>query len=135
MELHEKGLQMEAPRSGTYLPAGYAPQYPPAAVQGPPEHTGRPTFQTNYQVPQSGYPGPQASYTVSTSGHEGYAATRLPIQNNQTIVLANTQWMPAPPPILNCPPGLEYLNQVSLYSELTKEIKSVFLLRIYLNNK
>ena len=25
---------MEAPRSGTYLPAGYAPQYPPAAVQG-----------------------------------------------------------------------------------------------------
>lgn len=25
---------METPRSGMYLPAGYAPQYPPAAFQG-----------------------------------------------------------------------------------------------------
>ncbi|XP_031201225.1 phospholipid scramblase 2 isoform X2 [Mastomys coucha] len=105
-------MQMEASRSGTYLPTGYAPQYPPAAFQGPPEHTGHPTLQTNYQGPQSGYPGPQAGYIVSTSGNERYAAARLPIQNNQTIVLVNTEWMPAPPPLLNCPPGLEYLNQI-----------------------
>uniref|UniRef100_A0A8I6A3V8 Phospholipid scramblase n=2 Tax=Rattus norvegicus TaxID=10116 RepID=A0A8I6A3V8_RAT len=109
-------MQMETPRSGMYLPAGYAPQYPPAAFQapvsGPPEHTGHPALQTNYQGPQSGYPGPQTGYTVSTTGHESYAAARLPTQNNQTIVLINTQWMPAPPPLLNCPPGLEYLNQI-----------------------
>lgn len=110
---------MEASRSGTYLPAGYTPQHPSATpqhpsatFQGPSGHTGRPILQTNYQVPQSGYPGPQLGYTVSTSGHEDYAATRLPIQNNQTTVLVNTQWMPAPPPLLNCPPGLEYLNQI-----------------------
>lgn len=113
---------MEAPPgSGTYLPAGYAPQYPPAAFQGPPEHIGRPTHQTIYQGSQSGYPGPQAGYIVSTSGHEGNAATQLPIRNNQSIVLVNSQWMPAPPLLPNCPPGLEYLNQVSLCSELTKK--------------
>ncbi|XP_052572783.1 phospholipid scramblase 2 [Peromyscus californicus insignis] len=103
---------MEAPRPGTHLPAGYAPQYPPAAFQGPPEHTGHPTLQTDYQSLQSGYSGPRAGYTVLTAGSEGYNATQLPIQNNQTIVLVNTQWMPAPPPLHNCPAGLEYLSQI-----------------------
>ncbi|XP_003507432.1 phospholipid scramblase 2-like [Cricetulus griseus] len=103
---------MKTSRPGTYLPAGYAPQYPPAAFQGIPEHTGCPTFQTDYQGPHSGNPGPQAGYTVSTAGCEGYNATQLPVQNNQAIILVNTQWMPAPPPLQSCPPGLEYLSQI-----------------------
>lgn len=97
-----------------------------APVSGPPEHTGHPALQTNYQGPQSGYPGPQTGYTVSTTGHESYAAARLPTQNNQTIVLINTQWMPAPPPLLNCPPGLEYLNQVSLYTQNSQRKKRLY---------
>lgn len=104
---------MEARHPGTHLPSGYVPQYPPAAaLQGPPEHTGRSTVQTNYQVSHSGYPGPQAGYAVSPAGCEGYYATQFRNKNNQPIILVNTQWMPAPPPLLNCPPGLEYLNQI-----------------------
>ncbi|KAM7337172.1 phospholipid scramblase 2 isoform X5 [Alexandromys fortis] len=106
-------MPMEAPRPGTHLPAGYVPQYPPAAFQGPSAHTGHPVaLQTGYQGPQPAYPGPQLGYTVATAGSGGYNATQLPSQRSQAIILVNTQWMPAPPPLQNCPPGLEYLSQI-----------------------
>lgn len=97
-----------------------------APISGIPEHTGCPTFQTDYQGPHSGNPGPQAGYTVSTAGCEGYNATQLPVQNNQAIILVNTQWMPAPPPLQSCPPGLEYLSQVNPHTQNSQKTKLCF---------
>uniref|UniRef100_A0A8C8YWT5 Phospholipid scramblase n=1 Tax=Prolemur simus TaxID=1328070 RepID=A0A8C8YWT5_PROSS len=77
---------MNAPHPRTdVLPPGYPPQYPPAALQGPPGHT-------EYSKPQA-VPPNQPVY-------------------NQPGGPAGVPWMPAPPPPLNCPPGLEYLSQV-----------------------
>lgn len=98
-----------------------------APLSGPSAHTGQPTaLQTGYLGPQSAYPGPQLGYTVSTAGSEGYNATQLPIQNSQAVILVNTQWMPAPPPLQNCPPGLEYLSQVNSHTQHSQKTKLYF---------
>ncbi|NXT22911.1 PLS1 scramblase, partial [Syrrhaptes paradoxus] len=36
----------------------------------------------------------------------------LPPIQNQPIMKGGTIWMPVPPPLPNCPPGLEYLTQI-----------------------
>lgn len=40
------------------------------------------------------------------------AGFAVPPVQNQPIVNKGTIWMPVPPPLPNCPPGLEYLTQV-----------------------
>ncbi|XP_034340476.1 phospholipid scramblase 1 [Arvicanthis niloticus] len=115
MEKH--GKQTEAPQPGTYLPAGYAPPYPPAAFQGPPEHAAYPIPQAGYQGQQGPYPGPQPGYPVPPGSYAGGGPSGFPVQNQPAYNHAGgpegTPWMPAPPPPpLNCPPGLEYLTQI-----------------------
>ena len=71
----------------------YAPQpgYPPSQPGYPPSQPGG-------FAPQTGYPPPQP----------GYAPQGPPQQ----------QWMIQPQAIAGCPPGLEYLTQVSPYHNL-----------------
>uniref|UniRef100_A0A8C9DG40 Phospholipid scramblase n=1 Tax=Prolemur simus TaxID=1328070 RepID=A0A8C9DG40_PROSS len=65
---------------------------------------------TEYSKPQAaGYPVPPPGY--SHAGPAGFAVQNQPVYN-QPGGPAGVPWMPAPPPPLNCPPGLEYLSQV-----------------------
>nr|XP_012419745.1 PREDICTED: phospholipid scramblase 1 isoform X2 [Odobenus rosmarus divergens] len=93
---------MNAPHPGTNLPPGHLPEYPSAAVQGPPEHTG--------------YPGPHAGYSIPPAGYSGAGPVGFPVQHqpmyNQPGGPAGVPCMPEPPPQLDCPPGLEYLSQI-----------------------
>uniref|UniRef100_A0A8C6QCB3 Phospholipid scramblase n=1 Tax=Nannospalax galili TaxID=1026970 RepID=A0A8C6QCB3_NANGA len=128
------------------MPAGYGPLYPPAAFQGPPEHTGYPGPQAGYQGPQGAYPGPQPGYPVPPGGYAGAGPGGFPVQSqpvySQSVGPAGAPWMPAPPPPLNCPPGLEYLilvhQQIELLEVLTGfetnnkyEIKKSFGQRVF----
>uniref|UniRef100_A0A8C2N0I9 Phospholipid scramblase n=1 Tax=Cricetulus griseus TaxID=10029 RepID=A0A8C2N0I9_CRIGR len=112
MEKHS--MQTEAPHSGTHFPAGYGPQYPPAAFQGP--QGPYPGPGVGYQGPQGPYPGPQAGYPVPPGGYAGAGPGGFPVQNqpayNHPSGPGGTPWMPTPPLPLNCPPGLEYLTQI-----------------------
>ncbi|XP_075860884.1 phospholipid scramblase 1 isoform X2 [Microcebus murinus] len=120
-----KDMQMNAPHPETdVLPPGYPPQYPPAAFQGPPGHTGYHGPQAAYPVPPAGYPGPPAGYPgppagypVPPAGYSHAGPVGFPVQNqpvyNPPGGPAGVPWMPAPPPPLNCPPGLEYLSQIN----------------------
>ncbi|XP_034517758.1 phospholipid scramblase 1 isoform X4 [Ailuropoda melanoleuca] len=108
--------QMNASYPGTDLPPGYPPEYPSAAFQGPPGHTGYPGPQAGYPGPQAGYPGPQGGYPIPPAGYSGAGPVGFPVQHqpvyNQPGGPAGVPWMPAPPPPLDCPPGLEYLSQI-----------------------
>ncbi|XP_045047980.2 phospholipid scramblase 1 isoform X1 [Desmodus rotundus] len=113
--MDKQNAQMNAPPPGTNFPAAY-PQYPPAAFQGPPGHIGYPGPQAPYAGTVAGYPGPYADYSVPPHGYSGAGPVGFPVQHqpvyNQQGGPAGTQWMPAPPPPSDCPPGLEYLAQV-----------------------
>ncbi|KAM9088861.1 phospholipid scramblase 2 isoform X4 [Balaenoptera acutorostrata] len=80
---------MNDPHPGTQLP-------------GPPGYTGYPGTQAGYPVPPAGYSG---------AGPVGFPVPYQPV-TSQPGVPAGVPWMPAPPPPLNCPPGLEYLTQI-----------------------
>uniref|UniRef100_F7DWS8 Phospholipid scramblase n=3 Tax=Cercopithecinae TaxID=9528 RepID=F7DWS8_MACMU len=84
-------------------------------LPGPPRHTVYPKHQAGHTGKQAGhlgsqafYPGRQHSYLVPPAGAAG-----IPVQN-QPGRPAGALWMPAPPPPLNCPPGLEYLSQIDM---------------------
>ncbi|XP_010361690.1 phospholipid scramblase 1 isoform X1 [Rhinopithecus roxellana] len=105
--MDKQNTQMNASHPETNLPVGYPPQYPPTAFQGPPGY--------------NGYPGPQVGYPPPPTGHSGPGPAGFPVPNqpmynqpvyNQPGGAAGIPWMPAPPPPLNCPPGLEYLSQI-----------------------
>ncbi|XP_062459437.1 phospholipid scramblase 1-like isoform X1 [Pezoporus occidentalis] len=74
-----------------------------------------------YQVPY-GYPqhAPGTYQGVAGAGSYGFQvqAMRVPAElavppiQNQPIVKEGTIWMPVPPPLPNCPPGLQYLTQI-----------------------
>ncbi|KAM5291838.1 phospholipid scramblase 1-like [Ctenodactylus gundi] len=144
---------MDIPHTGTNLPTGYPPQFPPGAFQGPPGQTAYPGPQGTYPGPQPGYPGPQGTYPGPQPGYPGPqgtypgpqpaypgphgaypgpqpgypgphgaypgpqpgsagpASAGVPFPN-QPGGPAGATLMPAPPPPLNCPPGLEYLTQI-----------------------
>lgn len=114
--MDKQNSQMNAPHPGTNFSVGYHPQYPPAAFQGPPEHTGYPSLQASYPGMLAGYPVPQADYSVPPSGYSGGGPVGSPIQHqilyNQPRGPAGVPWMPALPPPSDCPPGLEYLSQI-----------------------
>uniref|UniRef100_A0A8D2ESA7 Phospholipid scramblase n=1 Tax=Theropithecus gelada TaxID=9565 RepID=A0A8D2ESA7_THEGE len=84
-------------------------------LPGPPRHIVYPKHQAGHIGKQAGhlgsqafYPGRQHSYLVPPAGAAG-----IPVQN-QPGRPAGALWMPAPPPPLNCPPGLEYLSQIDM---------------------
>ncbi|XP_023411202.2 phospholipid scramblase 1 isoform X1 [Loxodonta africana] len=106
--MDQQSVQRNAPQPGMNFPAGYSPQYPPAAFQGPPGPPGYPGPQPGYPGPQPGYPGPQPGYPAPPAG---FPAQHQPVYN-QPGGPPGVPWMPAPPPPLNCPPGLEYLTQI-----------------------
>ncbi|XP_074689949.1 phospholipid scramblase 1-like isoform X1 [Strix aluco] len=66
------------------VPYGY-PQHAPGIYQGAGSY--------GFQVQAMGVPG-------------------APLIQNQPIVKEGTIWMPVPPPLPRCPPGLEYLTQI-----------------------
>lgn len=111
--MDKQNAQMNAPHPGTNLPAGYPPQYPPAAFQG---HPGYLAPQAAYPGTQAGYSGPQPGYSVPPPGYSGAGPGGFPVQHqpvyNQPGAPAVVPWMPAPPVPPNCPPGLEYLSQI-----------------------
>ncbi|XP_064008903.1 phospholipid scramblase 1 [Pogoniulus pusillus] len=76
------GFSNTAFASGNEVPYGY-PQHAPGAYQG---------------VPGTGMGAPA-----------GFA---VPPVQNQPMMMERTVWMPIPPSIPNCPPGLEYLTQI-----------------------
>ncbi|XP_068402160.1 phospholipid scramblase 2 isoform X1 [Eschrichtius robustus] len=100
--MDKQNVQMNDPHPGTQLPGGYPPEYLPAAFPGPPGYTGYPGTQAGYPVPPAGYSG---------AGPVGFPVPYQPV-TSQPGVPAGVPWMPAPPPPLNCPPGLEYLTQI-----------------------
>ncbi|XP_008587639.1 PREDICTED: phospholipid scramblase 1-like [Galeopterus variegatus] len=138
--MDEQNMQANASHPGKKLPAGHPPQYPSAAFQGPPGHTGYPGPQPVYPGPQPGYPGPQSGYSgpqpgypgpqsgypgpqpgypepqpgypVLPASYSGAGPAGFSVQYNQPSGPAGAPWMPTPPPPLNCPPGLEYLSQI-----------------------
>ncbi|XP_034852306.1 phospholipid scramblase 1 isoform X2 [Mirounga leonina] len=128
--MEKQNGQMNAPHPGTNLPPGHLPVYPSAAFQGPPEHTdysgpqvgypgpqaGYLGPQAGYPGPQAGYPGPQAGYSIPPAGYSGAGPVGFPVQHQPGYNLpggpAGVPCMPAPPPPLDCPPGLEYLSQI-----------------------
>nr|XP_035967702.1 phospholipid scramblase 1 isoform X7 [Halichoerus grypus] len=149
--MEKQNGQMNAPHPGTNLLPRHLPEYPSAAFQGPPEHTGYPGPQVGYPGPQAGYPGPQAGYpgpqagypgpqagypgpqagypgpqagypgpqagySIPPAGYSGAGPVGFPVQHqpvyNPPGGPAGVPCMPAPPPPLDCPPGLEYLSQI-----------------------
>uniref|UniRef100_A0A673VQN3 Phospholipid scramblase n=1 Tax=Suricata suricatta TaxID=37032 RepID=A0A673VQN3_SURSU len=112
---------MNAPYPGTNLPPEYPPQYPAAALRGPPGYPG--------------YPGPQAGYSIPPGGYSGAGPVHFPVQHqpvyNQPGGPAGVPWMPAPPPPSGCPPGLEYLILTGFETNNKYEIKNSFGQRIY----
>ncbi|KAF0880418.1 PLS1 scramblase, partial [Crocuta crocuta] len=114
--MEKQNRQMNAPYPGTNLPPEYLPQYPSAALQGPPGYTAYPVPQVGYPGPQAGYPGPQAGYSIPPAGYSDPGPADFPVQHqpvyNQPGGHAGVPWMPAPPPPSGCPPGLEYLSQI-----------------------
>ncbi|XP_063578330.1 phospholipid scramblase 2 isoform X4 [Pongo abelii] len=84
-------------------------------LPGPPGHIVYPKHQAGHIGKQAGhlgsqafFPGRQHGYLVPPAGVAG-----IPVQN-QPGRPAGVPWMPAPPPPLNCPPGLEYLSQIEI---------------------
>ncbi|XP_075572153.1 phospholipid scramblase 1 isoform X1 [Pelecanus crispus] len=75
---------------GDHVPYGYPP-HAPGTYQG---------------VTDAGSYG----FQVQTMGVP--AGLAVPAIQNQPIVKDGTIWMPVPPPLPNCPPGLEYLTQI-----------------------
>ncbi|XP_009466809.1 PREDICTED: phospholipid scramblase 1-like [Nipponia nippon] len=75
---------------GNQVPYGYS-QQAPGAYQGV---AGVGNY--GFQVPAMGVP----------------AGLAVPPIQNQPVVKEGTIWMPVPPPLPNCPPGLEYLTQI-----------------------
>ncbi|KAL2804486.1 phospholipid scramblase 2 isoform 2, partial [Daubentonia madagascariensis] len=98
----------------------------------PPVHTVYPQHQAGHTGQQAGhvgsgaaYPGLpaahprlQAGYPVLPVGSSPAGRAGFPVQNqpvyNQPGGPAGVPWMPAAPPPLNYPPGLEYLHQIDL---------------------
>lgn len=96
---------MAQPGYGYPPPVEYNAQNP-HAQQYPPPQGGYPPTQQGYPPPQQpGYAPAQPGYAAAPFNQvqqPGY-----PPPTGQQI-----QWMQAPPPPANCPPGLEYLTQV-----------------------
>ncbi|CAM4598883.1 unnamed protein product [Lepidochelys olivacea] len=95
MEIPNKAAEFPNPTypptyAGNQVPHGY-PQYAPQIFQNAPE-------QANYAF--QGYP-----------AGAPYGPGVPPVQN-QPSGTSGAAWMPAPPPTLNCSPGLEYLSQI-----------------------
>ncbi|XP_036207106.1 phospholipid scramblase 1 isoform X3 [Myotis myotis] len=114
--MDKQNAQMNAPHPGTNFPAGYHPQYPPVAFQGPLGHTGYPGLHAAYPGMLAGYPVPQADYSIPPPGCSSAGPVGFPVQHqpvyNQPVGPAGVPWMPAPPSPSDCPPGLEYLSQI-----------------------
>uniref|UniRef100_A0A2K6SPT4 Phospholipid scramblase n=1 Tax=Saimiri boliviensis boliviensis TaxID=39432 RepID=A0A2K6SPT4_SAIBB len=102
----------------------------------PPRHIACPKHQAGHTGKQAGHmgsqafnPGRQHGYLVSPAYRAG-----IPVQN-QPGRPARVPWMPAPPPLLNGPPGLEYLSQIDTIL-INQQIEPVeVLLRFESNNK
>ncbi|XP_073215842.1 phospholipid scramblase 1-like isoform X2 [Lepidochelys kempii] len=95
MEIPNKAAEFPNPTypptyAGNQVPHGY-PQYAPQIFQNAPE-------QANYAF--QGYP-----------AGAPYGPGVPPVQN-QPSGTSGAAWIPAPPPTLNCSPGLEYLSQI-----------------------
>uniref|UniRef100_A0A8C5L5X1 Phospholipid scramblase n=1 Tax=Jaculus jaculus TaxID=51337 RepID=A0A8C5L5X1_JACJA len=82
---------------------------PQTAYTGPQAGYQRP--QLTYPGSQSAYPEPQAGYPVPPGGYAGAGSGSFPVQI-QPGGPTGTPWIPAPPPPVHCPPGLEYLTQI-----------------------
>ncbi|XP_022090331.1 phospholipid scramblase 2-like [Acanthaster planci] len=109
----EQGPPPQPPEQpGAYgQPGGYPP---PAAGAGypPPPGTG-----AGYPPPAPGWKGypPAAGYPAGQVQQQMPMVSVQPGYGQQPAGMgqpAPAQWMPAPPPVSNCPPGLEYLSQI-----------------------
>ncbi|XP_003227036.2 phospholipid scramblase 2 [Anolis carolinensis] len=93
------------------------PEPPPPAYSGPapvpPNQQGFPLYSSNTTQYISGSSIPAQSTTTFRGNPVAYGA--IPYQNQPAVTSAIT-WMPAPPILPKCPPGLEYLTQVDRIS-------------------
>ncbi|XP_054691096.1 phospholipid scramblase 1 isoform X1 [Grus americana] len=80
-----------------------------------------PGFSNVNYTPGNEVPCALGTYQADVTGAGGYfqvqpmgvpAGLAVPPIQNQPIVKEGTIWMPVPPPLPNCPPGLEYLTQI-----------------------
>ncbi|XP_048363063.1 phospholipid scramblase 1-like [Sphaerodactylus townsendi] len=104
------------PKKPTPVPP--APGYPGPGYPGP----GYPGPGYPGQPPPHGYPqyapGPTFQGAPGAPGQPPYAFQGYPVAygappvQGQPTAPGGAIWMPAPPPIPNCPPGLEYLSQI-----------------------
>uniref|UniRef100_F7IKX5 Phospholipid scramblase n=1 Tax=Callithrix jacchus TaxID=9483 RepID=F7IKX5_CALJA len=102
---------------------------PPGHIAYPKHQAGHTGKQAGHMGSQAFYPGRQHGYLVSPARAAG-----IPVQN-QPGRPAGVPWMPAPPPLLNSPPGLEYLSQIDTIL-IHQQIEPVeVLLRFESNNK
>nr|XP_044992439.1 phospholipid scramblase 1 isoform X2 [Jaculus jaculus]XP_044992440.1 phospholipid scramblase 1 isoform X2 [Jaculus jaculus] len=108
---------MDVPNAGRHLPDGNPPHCPIAGQIGYPTTQAKyHGLQTAYSGHQDSNSGPQGGWIGTPPGCTDFNQANLPFQsqsgNTQTVGLSSTPWMPAPPPLPNCPPGLEYLTQI-----------------------
>ncbi|XP_050822056.1 phospholipid scramblase 1 isoform X1 [Gopherus flavomarginatus] len=86
-----------------------AAEFPNSAY--PPGYAGN---QVPYGYPQYPFQNAPGQANNAFQGYPAgapYGPGGLPVQN-QPSGPSGAAWMPAPPPPLNCPPGLEYLSQI-----------------------
>ncbi|KAJ8775591.1 hypothetical protein J1605_001311 [Eschrichtius robustus] len=81
----------------------------------------------------------QSEYLILPPGYSVVGAVGIPVQfqpvSLQTSVPARLLWIPKLPPSSDCPPGLEYLNQVDQIQihqqiELTEEMNKLMTFEI-----
>ncbi|XP_027731874.1 phospholipid scramblase 4 [Vombatus ursinus] len=89
------------------VPPTYTSHYQP----GPPVTVGYPI--ASYPGPgPTGFPGLNQPGGFSMYGSGGPPVVYQPGINVNPIQPPQITWMPAPPPVPNCPPGLEFLSQL-----------------------
>ncbi|NWH47872.1 PLS1 scramblase, partial [Fregata magnificens] len=93
------------------------PAYKPAQAPGFSNANYGPGSQVPYGYPQHAHGTYQGAAGAGSYGFQVQAmgvpaGLAVPPIQNQPIMKEGTIWMPVPPPLPNCPPGLEYLTQI-----------------------
>ncbi|KAM5332442.1 phospholipid scramblase 2-like [Glossophaga mutica] len=113
-QLSHPQADMHGPRQDRGCPE--AQRLPLRSGCGIAQTRGEPQGYRVHPGPQDAYPGPQVNSSVPTPGCSSAALADFPVQHqpgyNQAGEPAGPLWMPAPPPLLDCPPGLEYLTEI-----------------------
>ncbi|XP_066475632.1 phospholipid scramblase 2-like [Tiliqua scincoides] len=98
-------MQSKASAPGQPTPGYPGPGYPGPGYPGAQAQHGYPQY-----APGQSFPGAPGQPPYVTQSYPGVYSS--PAVTGQPNAPGGAMWMPAPPTIPNCPPGLEYLTQI-----------------------